>query len=402
KGGLDWRTHQALTNFERKNRIFAWGFFGKETLQALGRTPRERLYDAFRRVIAERIVDARGIIEDGTAVGPEGNKATYVDADGKTVEVPNLVAENVAAVLRHTDLTTPDKVVEFLRAHDDDQLDRLFVALSLPELPPYYAERMDLFSVIDRGDVWYDYPFVPNGDRKIQPRQHKPTLSLYAIHEGKEIELVRWPTTIGGWQPEAISGGPVKLMYKESLPGPHIWRDVVALPRWIPPASTPRRDLWRPKEHGRWAVKLDTFGPGYASAYGMVMMINHREETQPDGSTRLIDHGVRAHGSVSYASILDGFSHGCHRLHNHRAVRMAGFLLEHRNHQVRGPMELDYHRTFRWRGNQKTVHFDSRGYRYELTPPVPVDVLEGNIRGHAKTPRPPMPLTRPMWKRYSR
>jgi hypothetical protein len=207
---------------------------------------------------------------------------------------------------------------------------------------------------------------------------------------------------VGGWQPESLGPGMVKLAYKESLPGKRLWRDVVAVPRWIPPSSTPRRDLWRPRQRGRWALKVDTFGPGYASAYGMVMMIHHREDQDADGAVHMTDHGVRSHGSVSYASILDGFSHGCHRLHNHRAVRLAGFLLAHRNHEVKGPMELDYYRTFRWRRLQRTVHFESRGYRYELTPPVPVEVLEGRIRGVAQRPLPPRPLTRPMWKRYTR
>jgi hypothetical protein len=424
-GLLDSKTVVGMQAYHRRHMVVSWQL-DNETRDTLMTDSRELDFRTLLRTLRERVVGATGVIEDGSALEQPGTVVgRLLDAgafraddrgdrtDGVAGEddlpatgapqerpgAPDWISGATDAAAQALGWWGPGQASEFLQR--DERPDR--IAVLLPARPAYHSSHMALRAEIDRGDVWYDYPFLPNGDRRVQPRKRKPTISLFAKHEGKEIELVRWPTTIGGWQPEVLArGGPVKLAYKESTPGPHIWRDVVALPRWIPPSSTPRRDLWRPKLHGKWGLKLDTFGPGYASAYGMVMMINHRVEKQPDGGQRLIDHGVRAHGSVSYASILDGFSHGCHRMHNHRAVRLSGFLLDHRKHEVRGPMELDYHRTFRFRRLQKTVHFESRGYRYELDPPVPVDVLEGNIRGHAKTPRAPMPLTRPMWKRYTR
>jgi hypothetical protein len=246
---------------------------------------------------------------------------------------------------------------------------------------------MDLRVMIDRGDVWYNFPFTARGDRFSTPRENKPSLIVYTEHEGVVIPLVRWPTTIGGWQPEKVNGRTM-LMYKESPTGPRVFRDVVAGPVWVPPRSTPTRDLLRPRGKGVWVPKFDSFGPHYASAYGIAMIIHHRVDQPPGGEAIFTDQGIRTHGSASYDSILDGFSHGCHRLHNHRAVRLTGFFLAHRNHVVRGSIPLDFHRTLFYRKNQHQLHFDSRGYRYELTPPIDVEVLPGRMMGSAHPPAP--------------
>jgi len=259
---------------------------------------------------------------------------------------------------------------------------------------------MDLHVEIDRGDVWYDFPFSLAGDRYQQERKRLPSLVLYVRTGDGDVPLVRWPTTIGGWQPERKEGSRTVIAYKESPAGPRVWRDIVAEPRWIPPDSTPPRDLLRPRVGGRMAPRWDTFGPGYASAYGLVMMIHHRVDQERDGKVTFFDGGIRSHGSVSYSTILDGFSHGCHRLHNHRAVRLASFLLAHRNHEVKGPLELDHSMGFAWRGTPYKLRFDSRGYRYELTPPIEVQVLPGNVRGFSDHPLGPRRMTRPMLERY--
>jgi hypothetical protein len=81
-------------------------------------------------------------------------------------------------------------------------------------------------------------------------------------------------------------------------------------------------------------------------------------------------------------------------------VRLTSFFLAHRNHQVRGPIELDFHRTLYYRRNRTNLHFDSRGYRYELTPPIEVEVLRGRIMGNHARPPAPRGLTRKLLKRY--
>jgi hypothetical protein len=113
-------------------------------------------------------------------------------------------------------------------------------------------------------------------------------------------------------------------------------------------------------------------------------VIPPREE---GGETQYWDEGVRAHGSVSYRSILSGTSHGCHRLYNHLAVRLGGFLLAHRTHVRRGSMPVTFGRTARVGGAEIPFRIRSRGYLYELTPPVPMMVLEGNVRGSVRDPQ---------------
>jgi hypothetical protein len=207
---------------------------------------------------------------------------------------------------------------------------------------------------------------------------------LYARREGREEALVRWSTTIGGWQPERSRGGGVGMRYKPSDVGPRVWRDVIAAPAWFPPPSTPDEELVR--RRGRdWVLRRRLFGPGYASAYGMVMLVHHEERRQRD-EVRLVDHGIRTHGSVSYRSILRGQSHGCHRLFNHLALRLAGFLLAHRDYAVEGDLPARYVRLVRHRGRRFRFTLESRGFARRLDPPVPVEVLEGTIHGPVRSP----------------
>jgi hypothetical protein len=257
------------------------------------------------------------------------------------------------------------------------------VAVQLPPRPRCHSRHMELRVEIDRGDVWYDYPYTSEGNRRSQPVNVRPTLTLFARDGAGEVALVRWPTTIGGWKPERSRSGGIGLRYKESPAGPRIWRDVVAAPAWLPPPSTPDDELVRRGPRGRYVPNTSLFGPSYRSAYGLAMVMNHRviparEEGVPP---TLYDEGVRAHGSVSYGSILRGTSHGCHRLYNHLAVRMTGFLLAHREHVRHGSMEVLYARRAHSPSGPVTFRIRSRGYRYELTPPIDVSVLRGNVLG---------------------
>ena len=58
------------------------------------------------------------------------------------------------------------------------------------------------------------------------------------------------------------------------------------------------------------------------------------------------DEGIRTHGSVDYMSIMRRHSHGCHRMHNHIAVRLMSFVLEHRPHTRYGQQPMVYRREF--------------------------------------------------------
>jgi len=248
---------------------------------------------------------------------------------------------------------------------------------------------MELRAEIDRGDVWYDYPYTSSGRPRRHPIARQPVLTLYARDGDHEVALVRWPTTIGGWKPERTGAGATVLTYKGSPVGPRVWRDLVASPAWLPPPSTPADDLVTRTSHG-YVPNYALFGPGYRSAYGLAMLMHHRviPATEEGAEPTYSDQGVRTHGSVSYRSIAAGTSHGCHRLYNHLAVRLTSFLLRHRHHVRDGPRTVRYSRVIGAGGQSIRFDLQSRGYRFELTPPVRVDVLEGTI--HGATQEPPM------------
>ena len=126
-------------------------------------------------------------------------------------------------------------------------------------------------------------------------------------------------------------------------------------------------------------------GPGPHAAFGMTLLVHHQVVRQKDGTDRFDDNGIGTHGSASVTSIVNGTSHGCHRLYNQLAVRLADFLLRHREHVVKGDQPEQYRRVVSHNGTF-LAKVDTRGFLYELTPPVPVDVLPGTILSERKTP----------------
>jgi len=163
---------------------------------------------------------------------------------------------------------------------------------------------------------------------------------------------------------------------------------VVSGPVWVAPESTPIRSLVKPKTvNGRWThiVNYDELGPGYLSAYGLVAgyFVIPGVNGRPD-----FDNGIRAHGSSNYLSIYsgNGYSHGCHRLPNHIAIRLYSFILGHRNRRVAGDQPLNLTRQFLKGEEVYEIKIPSRGYAYVLDPPMQVEVLEGEIKGAQKTP----------------
>ena len=73
-------------------------------------------------------------------------------------------------------------------------------------------------------------------------------------------------------------------------------------------------------------------------------------------------------------------------LKNDLAVRFYGYLLKHRNHEVKGDQKIKHERQFLYRDEIYEVRVLSRGFQFELTPPLSVEVLEGNIMGNVKKP----------------
>jgi hypothetical protein len=97
-----------------------------------------------------------------------------------------------------------------------------------------------------------------------------------------------------------------------------------------------------------------------------------------------MDHLIRTHGTPAYRSVKRGESSGCHRLHNHLLLRLAGFLVRHHASIRQGLVPEDYVRHLEYKGQQVDLKDDNKGYRFQLTPPIPVTVLDGDVRGNAK------------------
>jgi hypothetical protein len=346
-------------------------------------------FETFRRVLMERIADAAGILEDGSVAG--GKKpATYKDAAGKEHPVPNLIGDYADALMADLKIRTPDDVATFLRRVGREGLATLHVAYRPGPLPAYYdqhmGQHMELSVEIDRGDVWYDFPFDESGKPITQLRVNFPTLTVFVLWQKQKIPLVRWRTTIGSWRSETQKNGKVYYKYKNSDVGPRIWQQIVASPVWIPPDGTPAKDLLTRKTLDRdvgpvTVVNTDVMGPGFQSAYGLVLAIHHRK-----AGSQLFDNQIRTHGSDDYTSIARRFSHGCHRLVNSRAVRMFDFILRRRPFERIGNQPITLRKRFTYEDKQYEYLLDTRGYYYELKQPIPVLVTEGRIMGKIKHP----------------
>jgi hypothetical protein len=380
---LDALTLSGLERYFRKHRLVAWTL-APEGAKLMASPSAVLDYRSVLRALRERVVDATGLIEDGSAgSGPRRVMGQRLDAQafnrhGRGAPLANAASDRIGhateVAARALGWTNAQSALASLRKLHSEGVRR--VAVRLPALPSYHSRHMDLFATVDRGAVLLDYPFTAQGHRRLPRPVERPTLVLWARTKGKPLALLRWTTTVGGWKPERRGGGQLAMVYKESPVGPRVWRDLIVAPRWIPPANTPGRDLIRRTRRG-YQVKRDLVGPSYASAYGLMMLIHHRK----DSDSLFTDQGIRTHGSVSYASIHQGTSHGCHRLHNHRAVRLGNFLLRHRSHRVQGEEPLVLRPRFAWRNKPIRLNFATRGFRYELTPPVPIEVERGQIVG---------------------
>ena len=71
---------------------------------------------------------------------------------------------------------------------------------------------------------------------------------------------------------------------------------------------------------------------------------------------------------------------------------MSGFLVRHRAHVRQGLVPEDYVRKLKHDGQEVSLTSDFKGYRFELTPPVTVTVLDGDVRGDAKAVKRVVPL----------
>lgn len=383
-GRLDDATLAALAEFERRHRIYARGSTSGETLEALQTEPWELERRDVIRVLVERAMLGLGFVEDGTAdvLGGEA-PPTFRGRDGEMHQLRNLEEEVRGRVVAAFGLQDPESTLYWLDSLGDLPEDESrVVALPGVQPPEYHSAAMELEVVIDRGDVWYDFPFDAEGRAIPQPVQVRPTLTLFARYDGQVIPLARWPTTIGGWHLVEDRGTQV-WRYKESPIGMRWWQSIVSAPVWLPPNDVlPQKLIVELTENGetRREVNYNLTGPSYASAFGPIAAYHRVPSTGAD-------EGIRTHGTGDYTSMLLGrASSGCHRLQNHRAVRLFTFVLAHRLHRRVGHRAVNYRRSIVHEGATYEVRIARSGYQFELRQPLPVTVLPGRILGAARRP----------------
>src|SRR5690606_14137696 len=209
-GDFDGGTTHALANFEKKHDVMGWGHFTSDNIAVLALSPREAVHARLIRVLTERVVSAAGVVEDGSARDWKPD-FRYTDEHGNEHPLRDLATEFSEALVATLELGDPDTALAKLEqleklAVDDPEhpeaFGELLVAIKLPELPPYYSEDMQFSTIIDRGDVWYDFPWDDEGKQSSQPRQRTPKLTLYVTWRDQKIPLVHWRTTIGSWRSE--------------------------------------------------------------------------------------------------------------------------------------------------------------------------------------------------------
>jgi hypothetical protein len=391
RGALDSSTRDALVEFERRHRVFGWGLLGKDTLEVLRLTPAEAERKAVMRVLLERAIHAASVLEDGSvSADKDGQPHTFKGADGKDHPLPNLTADLEQRLTEAFGLQTAEATFAWLEGLGKlPPLEHRFVAFRGPTLPEYYDGDMELTLEYDRGDVWFDFPYDDRGREIFQPVSRRPNVTVYTRYLDQKIPLARYGTTIGGWRSELV-GETLMWKYKESPVGPRVWSQIVASPVWMPPDTTPPKDLLkrpRLRKPGDPPFEVNYYetGPGYASAYGLVAAYHRKYLEHADGSIDIgQDEGIRTHGSVDYMSIMRRHSHGCHRLHNHIAVRLMSFVLGHRPHRRLGQEQLGFQKLIEWEDQKYQMELKQGGYVFELDTPLKVHVFEGRIRGQQK------------------
>jgi hypothetical protein len=391
-GALDWVTNDALALFERKHRVFGWGFLSHDSVEALKEPPLEGERQSVLRVLTERGMHAGGFLEDGSPPSKDKPR-TFRGADGKDHPVPNLEQELKDDIVKAFGLQTPESTLAWLESLATLSGQKL-IAIEGPQPPEYYSSNMEFSVVIDRGDVWYEFPYDDQGRERFQPVQRRPMLTIYTEYLGQKIALARYGTTVGGWRTEFVDGVDM-WKYKGSPVGPRVWRQIVAAPVWLAPPGTPVKTLLTRDFNSKtgYSINWHELGPSYASAYGLVAAYHSRFKEGEDGEVELQgDEGIRTHGSVDYMSIMERHSHGCHRLHNHIAVRLMSFVLAHRPHKRVGETPVAYKNTVQNNADnpaddsEYVIEIKKTGYAFQLERPVPVDVLLGHIIGRRRTP----------------
>jgi len=409
-GRMDPRTVAGLQIYQRLHMLADNGRIDLETRTILLTDSRELDFRALLRTLRERVVDATGLLEDGSALGVAGevqgrtldssefrplplqaSKAAAAPAEpaaaaagppAKITGAPDLISAATQAASQALGWTSPDAVLASTvvaapappssrRARKPPARKGLqplpaAVAIRLPPPPAYHSPKMELRAEIDRGEVVLARPQLDkDGHKKWRPPvSDRPTLTLFARSGDGEVALCRWPTTIGGWKTIQKSDGSMALKYKESITGDALWSEVLAGPTWHPPSGLPVRKLLV-KRGDTFVPKSEIVGPGYRAGYGLVAIVHHQiMGVNEKGEKQLQDLLIRTHGTPAYRSVKRGESAGCHRLHNYLAIRLTGFLVKHRENTRDGLVHEDYVRKLEYQGQQVALESDAKSVKH--------------------------------------
>jgi hypothetical protein len=380
-GVLSWHTTHALRVYQRRYFLAPTAWIDLKTITNMENDSRSNDWRSLLRVLRERVAHATALIEDGSAINKSAlvveqllDPTELVWPRGYSPEeggAPDLIGRATDHAARQLGWTGPEKTLEFAARHSDPARGKLDlrVAVMLPPIPSYHGAHMELRVVIEPGarnrlktSAW-------------SSSARRPVLLLYVNDKGRDLLLARWPTTVGGWQDEQLASGALVQRFKGSEHGSFVWKSLYLAPRWLPPERTPDKDVLRRSDRGDWRLDKEILGPSFRSAFGLAMLVNHRPYLRR-GEILYADQGIRVHGTGNILSLARGTSHGCHRLLGYQVMRLTSFLLAHRSHQRAGPERVRYKRVFRTGGQRFPVAIDQRGYRFDLTPPVPVEVRE--------------------------
>lgn len=230
-GGFGPATARALAIWQRREALpVREGVLDDDSRARLARCSIERDWLALLRGLRERVADAVGLLEDGSAGGGPGLVVGEL-LDPAIVRAPlrstpaiagaaDVIAATTEAAVRALGLQDKTTAGAVLAGLPDGR-----VALALPPPPPWHGPHMDLVVTLERGDV---------DDRGILARgaARRPMLTISTRHQGAVITLARLPTTIGGEQREKLPDNRIIVKKKASPTGAFVWRSLWSQPAW--------------------------------------------------------------------------------------------------------------------------------------------------------------------------
>ena len=352
------------------------------TLEALARSPLDNAFLALRRVLTERAADAGGFLEDGSVGAPAPSRAR------RRPPVPDLVGEATAALMAPAGGRHARAALAFFRRRQPAGLRLAAGGGALPRaarlLRRAHGPVRRRSTEATSGTTSRSTPRASACPSRA--RATRRSRCTCAWRGRRRVPLVRWRTTIGSWRNELAADGQEYLRYKDSDVGPRVWRHVVAAPVWVPYRSSPLGGMVKEK----WVN--GALGPGDQLRRGRPRL--------PVGLRPGGRHPRRAAAARRRGRLLRQRHPHPRHLRLHLAARPLFARLSPAAEQPGGAAVLVRHpppatpgagpawrwisgARFWWRGEVFDLRLPTRGFYFELDPPLPVETLPGTIKGQA-------------------